>query len=505
MGKSFRPKYHFSVPFGWANDPNGTIYFNGKAHLFYQHFPHKPEWGPMHWGHAATEDFVHWDSRPVALYPDRPYELVCGCCSGSAAVKDGKLWLMYTAAQPMMQRQCLAVSEDGDHFQKYADNPILTAEMLSPEIYEEDFRDPRIFRKGDTYYAIAGIRYLEGGLRREPAPVSQRENTNPRQPDPAHKKEGWGNLCLLKSPDLLRWEYVGHLLHEQPEFSRAYYRLEGVDECPDYFTAEDGTEVLLSSPQNLPRMGERYQNIHSGLFMLGKLDFETGQFRVDTIGELDSGFDFYAAQTLQMPDGRVVMIAWKEMWDRNFPSRAEEWAGSYTLPRELTVEGDRVVQKPVRELERFRRNWVFYPETTVVNGDAVLDGVEGAVAELSVVLEPGTAKRAGLRLFRGKTHETLLYYDAETGCLVFDRSRSGAELTGKEDDVSVRRCVLGPRERVALRLFLDISSLEVFVDGGRFTMTGNVYPDPETDTGIALFAEGGTARFTGLEKYDIVV
>ena len=84
MSASFRPRYHVSVPFGWANDPNGTIYFNGMAHLFYQHYPHKPEWGPMHWGHVTTEDFVHWEERPTALWPDRPYERVCGALPASA-------------------------------------------------------------------------------------------------------------------------------------------------------------------------------------------------------------------------------------------------------------------------------------------------------------------------------------------------------------------------------------------------------------------------------------
>ena len=98
MSKSYRPKYHASVPSGWANDPNGTIFYNGKAHLFFQHYPHKPEWGTMHWGHFTTTDFVHWTTLPVALVPDQDYEVLCGCCSGSAIEKDGKLYLIYTAA-----------------------------------------------------------------------------------------------------------------------------------------------------------------------------------------------------------------------------------------------------------------------------------------------------------------------------------------------------------------------------------------------------------------------
>lgn len=505
MTDSYRPHYHVSVPFGWANDPNGTIWFQGKAHLFFQHYPHKPEWGPMHWNHVATKDFIRWEQRPVALYPDRPYELVCGCCSGSTVEKDGKLYLMYTAAQPMMQRQCMAVSEDGDHFEKYDGNPILTAEMLSPEIYEEDFRDPRIFKRGDDYYLIAGIRYVDGGRRVEPAPTHQRETTNPRQPAPEHKKEGWGNLCLLKSDDLFRWSYVGHLLYPQPEYSEDFYKLDGVYECPDYFVADNGAEVLLSSPQNLPGDGCLYQNIHSGLFMLGHLDFDTGRFDVRTIGEVDSGFDFYAAQTLKTPDGRIVMIAWKEMWDRSYPSRAEEWAGTYTLPRELTVEGERLIQKPVREIAACRGNAVRMDEAAVENGEAELQGVAGTVIELRFTLEPGTAEKAGVKLFCGAEHETLLYYDRAKGLLVFDRSRSGVEITGRDRDVNVRVLELGQRERIELDLFLDVSSVEAFVDGGRHTMTGNVYPDPVADQGVRFFAEGGRAAFRAVEKFDILV
>lgn len=504
MAGSYRPHYHVSVPFGWANDPNGVIWYRGKVHLYYQHYPHKPEWGPMHWNHAVTEDLIHWEQRPVALVPDQPYELVCGCCSGSTVEKDGRLYLMYTAAQPMMQRQCIAVSEDGDHFEKYPGNPILTAEMLSPEIFEEDFRDPRILRHGGSYYLIAGIRYLEEGRRTEPAPRNQRETTDPRQPEPTHKKEGWGNLCLLKSDDLFTWRYVGHMLRPQPELAPEFFRLDGVYECPDYFVTDSGDEVLITSPQFLPAAGDLYQNVHSVIYMLGHLDFETGHFHVRAVGEVDSGFDFYAAQTVRMPDGRVVMIAWKEMWDRSYPTQAEEWAGTYTLPRELTVEGDRLIQKPVREIGACRRNAVSVDWVAADDREVVVPGVAGNVIELRFTLLPGDADRAGVKLFCGADCETLVYYDRGSGLIVFDRKNAGVALHGREADVDRRVCAVGRRERIAFDLFLDVSSLEVFIDGGRHTMTGNVYPDPETALGVRFFAEGGRAVFADVEKYDIV-
>ena len=512
MANSFRPRYHASVPRGWSNDPNGLIWFQGRAHLFFQHYPYKAQWGTMHWGHFASRDLVRWETLPVALRPDEPYEAVCGCCSGSAIEKDGKLWLLYTSAQPTLQRQCLAVSEDGGvSFRKDPENPILTADMLSDEVSPLDFRDPRLFEKNGTYYFIAGIRLL-GQADKARAAARAGNPSDPqglRSPSAGNlsgtetENPGFGNLCLCRSRDLRHWEYLGHLLEPQPEFSPEYYALHGVYECPDYFEL-DGYEVLLASPQNLPRMGDRYQNLHSGLYLLGKLDFETGRFRVDNIGEVDAGFDFYAAQTMKLPDGRIVMIAWKEMWDRNYPTQAEGWAGSYTLPRELHVKDGRLIQRPIRELEAYYTDFVTRDALHLADGAAAVAGIAGNVLTLRCRLQPGTARRAGLRLFRGTEHETLLYVDPAARQLVLDRSRSGLPFTGLEADVLVRRCPLDRVDEIELELFLDVSALEVFVNGGRSVLSANLYPDPE-DLGIEFFSEGGEALFTQIRKASISI
>ena len=543
--QSYRPKYHASVPKGWSNDPNGTVFYKGKAHLFYQHYPHKAEWGTMHWGHFTTDDFVKWENEPVALVPDKDYEVICGCCSGSALEKDGDLWLMYTAAQPERQRQCIAISQDGGiHFSKSKDNPILTSEMLSPEVTETDCRDPRLFQKDGMYYFIAGARVLtkeelDAVLNGKEKPIKTRggdiiipdslsgvaisspefisgmgyadlrsPSAGPLQGEEVIEKDGYGNLILARSKDLLHWEYIGHLLEQDTEgqipMEREYFTLDGVYECPDYMEL-DGKEVVLTSPQNLPQMGPAYQNVHSGIYLIGELSFENGRFRVDKIGELDHGFDFYAAQTFRMPDGRVIMVAWKEMWDRNFPTREEGWAGTYTLPRELRVEDGVLIQKPVREIENYRRGKVTSGAVTISDGEFTVRGGSGTCAELQVTLEPGTAGKAGLKLFCGEEHETLVYYDKEAGEIIFDRKKSGIPFSGSEKDVDRRVCRIGVKDSVDLHVFLDISTIEVFIDGGRYVMTGNVYPDPDKDDGIYFFAEGGSCTFRDLVKYDIEV
>ena len=519
MEKSYRQTYHACVPSGWSNDPNGLIFFNGKYHLFYQHYPYKTQWGIMHWGHVTSRDFVKWENCPIALKPDRVYEAVCGCCSGSAIEVDGKMLLAYTAAQPDLQRQCLAWSDDGIHFTKDPANPVLRADMLHPEVSVKDFRDPYLFRRNGHYYMLAGAKLLEPPYRADQtisagsvgvgADKFTPTDWNPSNPpflsgDGLNAGDGWGNLVLCRSDDLYHWTYIGRLIRRSDHLPEQFYQLPGAYECPSYFEV-DGTEVVLSSPQNFVGEGKQFQNVHASTYMTGKLDFETGHFAIDAMGEVDYGFDFYAEQAMVTPEGRVVMIAWKEMWDRSFPTQSEGWAGTYTLPRELHVREGRLVQQPVWELKKYRRNPAAFHSLKVEEESVSLPGVAGKTLELSFTLSPKGARRCGVKLFKGQEHETLIYFDAEEGMLVFDRAHSGKETGGRDRDKYRRFCPVEDPSCIRLQCYLDISSVEVFVDGGKAVMTGNVYPDHEGDDGVEFFAEGGACSFADVEKYDIIV
>jgi beta-fructofuranosidase len=66
-----RPHFHFVSPAGWLNDPNGVGQWNGRYHLFYQHNPDAAVHANIHWGHASSDDLVHWTDEPIALTPPR--------------------------------------------------------------------------------------------------------------------------------------------------------------------------------------------------------------------------------------------------------------------------------------------------------------------------------------------------------------------------------------------------------------------------------------------------
>ncbi len=479
---TYRHSYHLMAPMGWINDPNGFSVFDGKIHLFYQHTPYSVGWDTMHWGHATSTDFVKWEDQPVALAPDKKYDRN-GCFSGSAIEIDGRLYLLYAAVgTDGKQRQALAYSENGIDFTKLNRNPVISDTLLPNNATDYDFRDPKVFKQGSYYYAIIGSK-LAG-------------------------KQG-GQLLLYRSNNLIdNWEYVGILF--QSEITGG-----GIFECPDYQII-DGKDVIISSPQFLTSKEiSEYQNIHSVTYQIGSLNLDSGAFTNDSgemvMEEFDKGFDFYAAQCLKPGDGRTILTAWMNMWSRSsFPSSGHGWTGAMVLPRELTMKDNHIYQSPVREIEKYRKNKVSVSNKTISNESIAIKNIEGTKAEIEFTMDISSLSsdgKAGISVFKGTDNHTDIYYDAYYQRLVFNRINNGKTIngTGESGQNGVRYAPVTPIDgKIKLRLFLDVSSVEVFINDGYYTMTGTVFPDKD-DTNIEFFVEDGSAIFSDITKYDLKV
>lgn len=477
---TYRHDYHLMPPVGWMNDPNGFSFYDGKIHQFYQHNPYSTSWDTMYWGHATSTDFIRWNNEPVALAPDKVYDRN-GCFSGSAIEKDGKLYLLYTGvSEDGSQQQALAVTDDGTIFEKLNRNPIISSAQLPQGLSRFDFRDPKIYYKDGFYYAIIGSKLNGAG----------------------------GQLLLYKSSSLVDdWSYVGVVYASSMTGG-------GIFECPDFFEIS-GQDILLSSPQYLKDDDQAsYQNVHSVTYQVGNLDYENGAFSnavsPSYMEELDKGFDFYAAQTMKTTDGRTIMTAWMNMWGRSsFPSAGHGWTGAMVLPRELTLVNNHIYQNPVRELEAYRQNEKQYQNILVTN-EQTLSGVNGKTVELEFTLDISNVSasgKAGVSVFKGTTNHTDIYYDKQLGMVVFDRRANGIPLYGSDEDGqnNVRYASVSPvNGEIKLRIFLDKSSVEVFINDGYYTMSGTVFPS-ENDQEISFFADGGSATIKTLTKYDIIV
>ncbi len=310
--------YHFEPNYGWINDPNGVIQFNGQYHVFFQHNPFAPKWDKMHWGHAISDDLIHWTQTVNALHPDMYYENNEGCYSGSAIEKDGKLYVFYTgASKELKQTQCVAVSEDGLHFEKYKNNPVLTHDEARDD---GNFRDPKVLKYNDRYYMVTGA--AQGEV---------------------------GRVLLFTSEDLLHWEFV-NVLFETADFG-------GTLECPDLFEL-DGKWVLMFSAMK--------PTVAPSVFLIGSFDGRS--FTPESICYSEIGRDFYAPQTLLDDKGRRIMHAWYHHWGKELIDGADT-AGALVIPRELHIKNGRIVNYPVAEAQHLLRE---NDEHVEVNGTEII-------------------------------------------------------------------------------------------------------------------------------------
>ena len=468
-----RSLFHVTGAIGWIKDPNGFSVYRGEYHLVFQYHPYKPIWGPMHWGHVKTRDFIRWERLPVALAPDMPYDKD-GCFSGSAVqLDDGRQLLMYTGVREerqadgslkQYQTQCLAVG-DGTDYEKYEGNPVITAADLPRGGSEVDFRDPRIWREADGYYAVVGNRPADGS----------------------------GSILLFHSEDAFHWQYRGRVASNHNQYGRMW-------ECPDFFRL-DGKDVLFVSPQEMRPIGLEFHAGNGTVCMIGEADEKKHLIR-ENVHAIDYGIDFYAPQTLLTPDGRRIMIAWMQNWDtaRSQPV-TNRICGQMTLPREMTVRDGRLIQVPVRELENYYGEKISY-RNVPLSTETILAGIKGRTLDMTVNVRPanGSSMYRSFRINLAKDgeHVTTVKYKPEQGIVRVDRSRCGFRF----DIVHVREFpVYSKHGNIKLRCVLDRHSLELFVNDGEQAASFVLHTDVSADV-ISFEADGEVLM--DVEKYDLV-
>ena len=450
----FRLRFHMMPKTGWMNDPNGLIQFGGRYHAFFQHYPYAPEWGPMHWAHVISDDLVHWEYLPIALRPDQPYE--SGCFSGSAVDNDGVLTLIYTAHndnRSPKELQCIATSTDGVRFEKYRGNPVVSP----PPGFGDDFRDPKVYRQNGRWHMVIGS-----------------------------GRGGKGCLLMFTSADLTHWDYEGVICESDGAHGNMW-------ECPDLFRL-DGTDVVLCSPMNMKDM--------KTMFMTGAMDYSSCRFTQERYYKADYGVEFYAPQTFEDDRGRRIMLGWMAAWHDECPTEKNGWNGAMTLPRELFLRDGLVCQLPVAEVATLRKEALYTgPLTLAQDAAGNLVALRGECADILYTIDAG-ASAAGrvellLRCSGDFSQKTVLSYDFASRTLTVDRRRSGK---GRNDIIAVP--VKPVDGRVDIRVVVDTSSAEVFACGGRYAISGRIYPGGDC-VHYDLVARGTAATLENVEIYPL--
>ena len=434
----YQSVYHFTPPSNWMNDPNGMVYYAGEYHLFYQHFPDSNVWGPMHWGHAVSQDMIHWEHLPIALYPDSLGFIF----SGSAVVDYDNTTGFGSELNPAMvsiftysnqqeefegsitfQNQAVAYSLDsGRTWTKYAGNPVLS----NPGI--KDFRDPKVtwMEEFEKWVMILAVK---------------------------------DHVSIYSSKNLLDWTH-------ESDFGKDEGAHGGVWECPDLFRIQDDQGnwkwVMLVSINP-----GGYQGGSGTQYFVGEFDgreFSTNQKEVKWI---DYGADNYAGvlwSNIPDSDGRKLFIGWMSNWAYANKVSLVDRRNMMTIPREVSLrrkENDHVLAMvPIRELDHIG----------VLNTSGDLTELEKGMRtneayQLDLQIESMEGK---FELVFSSEDKDSLFLSVSHNELIVDRSKCGnvslATMFSRQHKASLD----GIRN---LSIFLDRSSIEVFANDGEVNMT----------------------------------
>lgn len=425
----FRQCFHLMPVTGWLNDPNGLCMFQGVFHAFFQYSPFDAQGGVKLWGHCTSENMVDWKQEGAALYPDSPFDCH-GVYSGNVLVEDGRMYLYYTGNVKLdgdydyihtgrESNTVLTISEDGKTF---GPKKVLMQNCDYPEFVTCHVRDPRVWKEGDRYYMIQGAR----------------------------TKEDQGTALLFVSSDKENWTYSGQITTRE-KFGCMW-------ECPEYLKI-GRRKVLSASVQGLTGGEWKNRNVYQSGYFFVEGDFP-GDCQLSEYYLWDYGFDFYAPQSFRTEDGRMIQIGWMGMPDcpqHINKTLADNWQHCFTFPREITQRDGMLLQNPVRELREKKE------PVCMVTGNLHKEGIRTFEVDTEHIM--ASAFRAVL------AGELVLEYRDGFFRMYFLHTEKEAVSGGRD-----MRCTKLP-ELTDVKILADVSSVEVFLNGGEAVFSTRYYPD----------------------------
>jgi len=484
-----RPLYHFVSPESTLNDPNGLCFWQGRWHLFYQGYPPEDP-GRVHWGHAVSDDLIHWRDLPYAIYP----ELEESCYSGAALVEDDRVIAMYHGTK---LGNMIAVSSDPLllNWEKVGDGAVIPLAKSEDEALPYTVFDPCIWRKGEQYYALSG-----GWLPNGPAKKQIRAN------------------FLFRSSDLENWQYLHPFIEDD------HYTVVNDDgACPYFWPIGEGKHIFLM-----------YSHMTGGQYLLGDYDKVRDKLVVTDGGLFNFGpstpSGLHAPSAA--PDGKGGVIVIFNM-NQGIPTRG--WNQIMTLPRLLTLDADdRLLMEPAGDIESLRHDHKeIDPMTLPANEEIVLDAVQGNAMELSLEIDPAGAPLVELNVLRspGREEYTRIAFFKHRGNRYRQRlpktqamnasSAAMASLPQRYESVisidtsysstlpealsrapETAPVFLEDDEPLRLRVFIDRSVVEVFVNGKQCVAL-RVYPARDDSLGVSLRAQGRAAQLNRFDAWQL--
>lgn len=457
----FYPKYHFIAPENNIGDPNGLTFWKGNWHLFYQFRPLE-EHDMAHWGHAVSKDLIHWEDLPVALYPDPGKLRASQVYSGSALAESNRVLVIYHSTG---KGNTIASSSDPLllNWKKIIKEPNLATIPLNRD--ENDFGspyrvwDPFLWKEGKTYYSLSGVFMGKNGKEYE------------------HKRTAIWHL--FSSENLLDWNYSGDFL-ENDKFTEV-----GDDGSCSYFWPLGNKHLLIF-----------FSHRNGSQHILGTFDKTRKKFIAE------SHQIHYTGPASSAPDpeneGKIIVIQNKS---GGRGSIIGNWNGIFTLPRRFSLdENDIINVEPAGDFASLR-----YNKKTIINQkidqshDTLLKDIGGKSMEIETVIQPGASSIIEIKVLRSpdnKEYTSVRFYKSGEPYNKHGGERWSVSIDGFHSSLrpEVSHSYPGKseflrfnNETLKIRLFLDMSIVEVFVND-QASLAERVYPLKEQSRNVSVWA-----------------
>ncbi|APB31100.1 sucrose-6-phosphate hydrolase [Vagococcus teuberi] len=430
----WRLGFHVQPKTGLLNDPNGFSYFNGKWQLFYQAYPIGPVHGVKSWAHLTSTNLLDWEYQGLALQPDMAFDSH-GVYSGSALPVNDKLLLAYTGNVRdenwgRHSYQLGAYLSKDNSIEKF-DRPLISE---PPKGYTHEFRDPQIIPFHDEYLLVIG----------------------------GQTKDKEGKALTYSSHDLKHWTLNGELHFTEKSMGFMV-------ECPNLVFSNDKA-LLIFCPQGLDKSVCHYDNIYPNMYVIGdEYNLENNVItNPSALKNLDEGFDVYATQAFNAPDGRALAISWVGLPEIEYPTDDFGWAHCLSLVKELTIRENVLYQQPAQEYKELRTTQTDFTEIKSIN-------YEAKSARYELVIDFNESTKGLVTLMSDKDGATGLTISFDTTCgkMIIDRSSVGESFAS---EYGFKREFSISKKPLTLQVFVDESLVEVFVNDGEQVATARVFP-----------------------------
>ena len=468
-----RPGIHLTTKENWLNDPNGLMYDaeTGLYHLFVQWAEDRNNGGEKLWYHYVSTDLINWQDKGQAIHTNE----VGAAWSGGGVIDYNNTSGLFTDDVPAASRMVTFVTyhsnepkigvcyslDQGETWLEYH-TPVIMNEGAK---YGDHFRDPKVVWVEDDSYAGGGVWIMVTG--------------------------GWAPIRLFSSENLIDWKYEG--------LAKDFFGQNINSECPDLFPlAVDGDENNIKWV--ITTAGTSY--------IVGDLKKVDGTWTFNGVAPQTKIFtnmplwtnrgELYATQSFFNDKlGRRILMSW--MIDNTADLiEGKTWNGAQSLPVSVelvTVNG--MYSLKVSPVEELKNNYdgqaCLIEDTTLSEEDGELEiaGLYENLYDLTLTLDVGTAKKATLTFAADETNQSVLTLDFENDTATLDLTQSGKYLS-----YSITSAMVPENGKVTVRLVMDVSIVEVFINDTQ-NMESYVFP-PEGATGVRLNAYGGAVTIERL-------